>query len=125
MPSAATAVLAHTEKYDLSAAGLLHWTLFDVRRVNGTTDVEENAQALRPRRSSAGAAMRPLRRRVLKKDGRVIRAGADPRASQVAHADLSQLEQGDIVEALYEGWAVILGDNTTQIGVDTPDLRGA
>ena len=118
LPNAATAVLTHTERYDLTAAGLLHWTLFDVRRVNGTTDVEENAQASAPQ-IVGRSAMRPVRRRVLKKDGRVTEPEQTPRASQ-AHADLSQLEQGDVVEAFYEGWAVP-GD-TTQVGVDTPDL---
>jgi hypothetical protein len=118
LANAATAVLAHAETYDLSPTGLLHWTLFDVRRVSGTTDVEENAQAAAPQ-IVGRSAMRPLRRRILKKDGRVTEPDRAPRASQ-AHADLSQLEQGDLVEAIYEGWA-IPGD-TTQIGVDTPDL---
>jgi hypothetical protein len=40
LPSSATAVLAHTERYEITADGLLHWLLFDVRRVSGTTDVE-------------------------------------------------------------------------------------
>ncbi len=118
LPSAATAILAHAEKYELSPAGLLHWTLFDVRRVSGTTDVEENAQAAAPQ-VAGRSAMRPLRRRILKRDGRVVEPEQTPRAAQ-AHADLSQLEQGDTVEAIYEGWAV--PGETAQIGVDTPDL---
>jgi hypothetical protein len=118
LPSAATAVLAHEERYDLSAAGLLHWVLFDVRRVSGTTDVEQNAQAGEPQ-IWGRSTLRPLRRRILKKDGRVIEPEQTPHASQ-AHADLSQLEQGDLIEAIYEGWAVP-GD-TMQMGVDTPDL---
>ncbi len=118
LPNAATAVLAHTETYELSADGLLHWILFDVRRVSGTTDVEENAQAAAPQ-IAGRSAVRPLRRRILKKDGRVIEPDQTPRASQ-AHADLSQLEQGDAVEAVYEGWAI--PGELTQIGVDTPDL---
>ncbi len=118
LPSAATAVLAHKERYEVSADGLLHWQLFDVRRVNGTTDVEENAQAAAPELWGR-AATRALRRRIFKKDGRILEPDRAPRASQ-AHADLSQLEQGDVVEAIYDGWS-IPGD-TGDIGIDTPDL---
>ena len=118
MPNSATAVLAHTERYEITKEGLLHWLLFDVRRVSGTTDVEENAQAGGP--SVWGrAAMRALRRRILKKDGRVLEPDRTPHASQ-EHADLSQLEQGDAVEAVYEGWSSP-GD-TGDLGIDTPDL---
>jgi len=118
MPSAATAVLAHNERYEVSASGLVHWVLFDVRRVSGTTDVEENAQAAAPDVWGRGS-MRALRRRILKHDGRTIEPDRTPRASQ-AHADLSQLEQGDIVEALYEGYA--LPGDAGDVGIDTPDL---
>lgn len=118
LPSAATAVLAHTERYDLDASGLLRWVLFDVRRVSGTTDVEENAQAAAPTVWGRGA-VRALQRRILKRDGRVLEPDQTPRASQ-GHADLSQLEQGDIVEAVYEGWA--LPGDTWDLGLDTPDL---
>ena len=118
LPSSATAVLAHTERYEITADGLLHWLLFDVRRVSGTTDVEDNAQAAAP--SIWGrAALRALRRRVLKKDGRILEPDRAPHASQ-DHADLSQLEQGDAVEAIYEGWA--LPGDTGDLGIDTPDL---
>ncbi len=118
MPNSATAVLAHTERYEITQDGLLHWLLFDVRRVSGTTDVEENAQAGGP--SVWGrAAMRALRRRILKKDGRILEPDRTPHASQ-EHADLSQLEQGDAVEAIYEGWSTP-GD-TGDLGIDTPDL---
>ncbi|HEY3817963.1 MAG TPA: hypothetical protein VGL81_12370 [Polyangiaceae bacterium] len=118
LPSAATAVLAHTERYDVQPTGLVHWLLFDVRRVSGTTDVEENAQASAPDVWGHGTA-RALRRRIMKRDGRILEPDPTPRASQ-AHADLSQLEQGDVVEAVYEGWS-IPGD-TGDIGIDTPDL---
>ena len=118
LPSAATAVLAHTERYDVQPSGLVHWLLFDVRRVSGTTDVEENAQASAPDVWGHGTA-RALRRRIMKRDGRILEPDPTPRASQ-AHADLSQLEQGDVVEAVYEGWS-IPGD-TGDIGIDTPDL---
>jgi hypothetical protein len=118
LSTSATAVLAHQEKYDVAASGLARWVLFDVRRVSGTTDVEQNAQAAAADVWGRGAS-RALRRRIFKRDGRVIEPERTPHASQ-AHADLSQLEQGDIVEAIYEGWA-IPGD-TGDIGIDTPDL---
>jgi tetratricopeptide (TPR) repeat protein len=118
MPSAATLVLAHTERYEVSPAGLVHWLLFDVRRVSGTTDVDQNAQAAAPEIWGRGA-MRAVRRRILKKDGRIVEPDRTQRASQ-AHADLAQLEQGDFVEALYEGYA--LPGDTGDIGIDTPDL---
>jgi hypothetical protein len=118
LPGAATAVLGHLERYDVGASGLVRWTLFDVRRVSGTTDVEENAQAAAPELWGR-AAMRALRRRIFKRDGRVLEPERTPRASQ-AHADLSQLEQGDIVEAIYEGW--LLPGDTGDIGIDTTDL---
>ena len=118
LASAATAVLAHRERYDVSPDGLTHWVLFDVRRVSGTTDVEENAQAPAPELWGRAAA-RALRRRIFKRDGRVLEPDRAPHASQ-AHADLSQLEQGDIVEAVYEGWC--LPSDTGDLGIDSPDL---
>jgi hypothetical protein len=118
LPNAATAVLTHSERYAIASSGLLHWTLLDVRRVSGTTDVDQNAQAAAPDVWGRGAA-RALRRRIFKRDGRVLEPDRTPHASQ-AHADLSQLEQGDIVEAIYEGWA--LPGDTGDLGVDTPDL---
>ncbi|MCL2449331.1 MAG: hypothetical protein FWD17_10310, partial [Polyangiaceae bacterium] len=118
LPNAGTAVLIHTERYEVSPQGLTHWLLFDVRRVSGTTDVEENAQTAMPD-IWARATTRALRRRILKRDGRIVEPDRTPHASQ-AHADLSQLEQGDVVEAIYEGWA--LPSDTGDIGIDTPDL---
>jgi len=118
LASSATAVLTHTERYDVSAEGLVHWLLFDVRRVSGTTDVEENAQAPMPAVWGRGAA-HAIRRRILKKDGRVLEPDRAPHASQ-DHADLSQLEQGDAIEAIYEGFA--LPSDTGDIGIDTPDV---
>ncbi len=115
---AATAVLLHEERYDLSEGGLLRFVLVDARRVTGTTDVEDNAAAYPP--SLAGrSTMRILRRRIYKKDGRVIEPERAPNASQ-AHADLAQLEAGDAVLAIYEGWA--LPGETGDVGFDTPDL---
>ena len=92
--------------------------MFDLRRVTGTTDVEDNAQAAAPDVWGRGA-MRALRRRIFKRDGRVLEPERTPAASQ-EHADLSQLEQGDTIEAIYEGW--LLPSDTGDIGIDTPDL---
>ena len=120
LPSAATAVLAHDERYDVSAVGLLHFVLYDVRRVSGTTDVEENAQA-DPPEMIGHTTMRILRRRIFKKDGRVIEPERAPGGGAAqAHADLTQLEEGDIVEAVYEGWT--LPGETGNVAIDTPDL---
>jgi hypothetical protein len=118
MPNAATAILAHVERYSVGELGLARWVLFDVRRVSGTTDVEENAQAAAPEVWGRGV-MRALRRRIFKRDGRVLEPERTPGASQ-AHADLSQLEQGDVIEAIYEGW--LLPGDTGDLGIDTPDL---
>jgi hypothetical protein len=118
LPSAATAVLAHTERYDIEPSGLLRWLLFDVRRVNGTTDVDENAQAAAPDVWGRPTA-RILRRRVFKHDGRVLDPEPASGASD-ARGRLTQVEQGDIVEAIYEGWS--LPGDTGDLGVDTPDM---
>jgi hypothetical protein len=120
LPTAPTAVLVRDERYSIDATGLLHYVLFDVRRVNGTTDVDENAQASAPAIDGRAVA-RSLRRRILKKDGRVLEPDSTPNASQ-AHAELSQLEQGDAIEAIYEGWS--LPGETGDLGIDTPDLLG-
>lgn len=118
LTNAATAVLAHQERYDIEASGLTHFVMLDVRRVMGTTDVESNAQANAPLLYGRDT-VRILRRRIFKKDGRILLPDATPRAAQ-SHADLSQLEAGDAVEAIYEGWG-IPGD-MGNIGIDTPDL---
>jgi hypothetical protein len=118
LPNAATAVLVHVERYEVGDTGLTRWLLFDVRRVSGTTDVEDNAQAAVPDVWGRGS-MRALRRRIFKRDGRVLEPEPAPAAPQ-EHADLSQLEQGDIVEAIYEGW--LLPSDTGDLGIDTPDL---
>ena len=115
---AATAVLTHTERYDIAQDGTTHFVMLDVRRVSGTTDVEENAAADNPD-ITGKATMRILRRRIYKKDGRVLEPDRAPNAAQ-AHADLAQLEAGDAVMAIYEGWAV--PSDTGDIGIDTPDL---
>jgi hypothetical protein len=118
LANAATAILAHKERYDVSANGLVHFVLFDVRRVNGTTDVDTNAQAGAPMLYGRDM-VRILRRRIFKKDGRIVLPDPTPRASQ-SHADLSQLEAGDAVEAIYEGWT--LPSDNGNVTIDTPDM---
>jgi hypothetical protein len=118
LANAATAVLAHRERYDVESTGLVHFTMLDVRRVMGTTDVESNAQAGAPMLAGKDS-VRVLRRRIFKKDGRIVLPDRTPNASQ-SHADLSQLEAGDAVEAIYEGWG--LPNETGNVGIDTPDL---
>jgi hypothetical protein len=118
LANAATAVLAHKERYDIEASGLMHFTMMDVRRVMGTTDVESNAQASAPMLMGRDT-VRILRRRIFKKDGRIVLPDRTPNAAQ-SHADLSQLEAGDAVEAIYEGWG--LPNETGNLGIDTPDL---
>ncbi|MEO8874367.1 MAG: hypothetical protein ABI461_02170, partial [Polyangiaceae bacterium] len=115
---AATAMLKHVERYEVSEHGLVHFTMLDVRRVNGTSDVDENAQA-DPPDLDGRTSFRILRKRIFKKDGRILEPDSAPNASQ-SHADLSQLEQGDAVEAVYEGWGI--PGETGDIGIDTPDL---
>ena len=118
LSNAATAVLKHTEQYVIGDGGLLRYTLYDLRRVSGTTDVEQGAQA-------GGALIegretrRILRRRIHKPDGRVLEPDKASNASQ-EHSDLSQLEKGDYVEQILEGWA--LPGASGQLVVDTPDM---
>ncbi|HEY1960259.1 MAG TPA: hypothetical protein VGH28_31835 [Polyangiaceae bacterium] len=118
LAGAATAILAHTERYDVGDDGLVRYVYFDVRRVSGTTDIEENAAAPPPNVAGRGT-MKVLRRRIHKRDGRVLEPERNPGAAQ-SHAELAQLEQGDIVEALYEG--ISIPSETGDIGIDTPDL---
>lgn len=118
LAGAATAVLAHDERYEVTANGVLHVRILDVRRVMGTADVEANAQAPAPMLYGKDS-LRILRRRIFKKDGRIVLPDETPNAAQ-SHADLSQLEAGDAVEAIYEGFG-IPGD-AGNLGFDTPDL---
>lgn len=118
LANAATAVLAHDERYDVEPTGLVRFTMLDVRRVMGTADVESNAQASAPMLVGKDT-VRILRRRIFKKDGSIILPDRTPHAAQ-SHADLSQLEAGDAVEAIYEGFSV--PGEMGNVGVDTPDL---
>jgi hypothetical protein len=117
LPGAGTAVLRHVERYGVDASGLVHFFLYDLRRVSGTTDVAQGATVYGP--SIEGrSSVRLLRKRIHKRDGRVLEPDAAANASQ--QSDLSQLEQGDYVEQIAEGWA--LPGDTGQILIDTPDL---
>lgn len=117
LPGAGTAVLRHTERYDIDASGLVHVVLYDLRRVSGTTDVAQGAVAYGPG-IEGRSAVRLLRKRIHKRDGRVLEPDAAANAQQAS--DLSQLEQGDYIEMIVEGWA--LPGDTGQLVIDTPDL---
>jgi hypothetical protein len=117
MPGAATAVLRHLERYSIDASGLVRYTTYDLRRVSGTTDVAQGAMSFGPM-LEARVAPRLLRRRIHKRDGRMLEPDAAANASQ--WSDLSQLEQGDYVEQIVEGWA--LPNDSGHLVLDTPDL---
>jgi hypothetical protein len=117
LPGAATAVLRHMERYELENSGLCHYLLYDLRRVSGTTDVATGGVTYGPLIEGRGAP-RLLRRRIHKRDGRVLEPDAAANAAQIS--DLSQLEQGDYVEQIAEGW--VLPGDTGQLVIDTPDL---
>jgi hypothetical protein len=118
MPDAGTAVLRHVERYDLAESGLLRYVVYDLRRVSGTTDVAEGAVSYGPV-IEANATQRLLRRRIHKKDGRIVEPDQVAMAAQ-SHSDLSQLEQGDYVEQVLEGYCI--PDAGGQMVIDTPDL---
>ncbi|MCU0680665.1 MAG: hypothetical protein MUF34_00105 [Polyangiaceae bacterium] len=116
--TAATVVIAHDERYDIDASGLLRAIIYDVRRVAGTSDVEQGVGgtlALVLGRD----VRRALRRRIFKPDGRVLEPDRASNAAQ-GDADLSQLEPGDYVEQLVELYA--LPNRAGQLVVDGPDL---
>ncbi|WP_437286879.1 hypothetical protein [Sorangium sp. So ce406] len=118
LPGAATAVLRHVERFTISPDGLVHYVTYDLRRVSGTTDVAQGAVAYGPLIEGRGAA-RLLRRRIHKRDGRILAPDAAANAAQ-EHSDLSQLEQGDYVEQVTEGYA--LPGDSGQLVIDTWDL---
>jgi hypothetical protein len=115
---AATLVLEHSERYAIAASGLMRYTVYDLRRVFGTTDVEGGAQAGSPLIEGRDVR-RTLRRRIHKPDGRILEPDRASYASQ-GHADLSQLEAGDYIEQIVEGFA--LPGASGQLVIDTPDL---
>ncbi|HLM72275.1 MAG TPA: hypothetical protein VK459_06280, partial [Polyangiaceae bacterium] len=117
MPGAATAVLRHLERYAIDDAGLVRYTTYDLRRVSGTTDVAQGAMSFGPMLEGRSAP-RLLRRRIHKRDGRMLEPDAAANAAQ--WSDLSQLEQGDYVEQIVEGWG--LPNDSGHLVLDTPDL---
>lgn len=118
VPGAATLVLRHIERYEIEPDGLLHYIGYDLRRVSGTTDVAMGAAAYGPMIEGRGNP-KLLRRRIHKKDGRVLSPDQAAFAAQ-GHSDLSQLEQGDYVEQILEGYS--LPSDTGQLVIDTADL---
>lgn len=117
LPGAATAVLRHAERYQIDASGLVHFVTYDLRRVSGTTDVAGGGVTYGPTVDGRGAP-KLLRKRIHKVDGRVLEPDAAANAAQAS--DLSQLEAGDYVEQITEGWS--LPGDTGQLVIDTPDL---
>lgn len=118
LPGAGIAVLDHSETYDIAPTGLVHYTLYDLRRVSGTTDVAYGTYTYGPI-IEGRTASRLLRRRIHKRDGRVLEPDAAAFAQQ-GGSDLSQLETGDYVEQITEGWC--LPNDMGQLTIDTPDL---
>jgi hypothetical protein len=118
LPGAGTAVLRRIESYRLHASGLLHYQVYDLRRVSGTTDVDEGTWMGLPMIEGRVQA-RMLRRRIYKKDGRVIDPDSTARGQQ-GNTELAQLQTGDYVEALVAGWG--LPDENGQLTVDSPDV---
>jgi len=116
-PGAAAAVLRHSERYQIDASGLVHFVTYDLRRISGTTDVAGGGVTYGPA-VDGRASQRLLRKRIHKSDGRVLEPDAAANAAQAS--DLSQLEAGDYVEQIAEGWA--LPGDTGQLVIDTPDL---
>ncbi len=117
LPGAGTAVLRHIERYDVNARGLLFYWTYDLRRLSDTEDVASGAEADDPRVMGKWAS-RVLRRRIHKRDGRVLDPDPNAHGTQ-GHTDLSQLEKGDYVERIAIGWA--LPEEHGQLVVDGPD----
>lgn len=117
-PDAGTLVLGREERYELSADGYLHATVFDVRRLAGTQDVESNATAGVAATSGGIGWMSKTLHRIHKADGSIVEP--DRIAAAQAGAELSQIEPGDYVELVSEGWFVARADGTFDL--DTADL---
>lgn len=116
--TAATLVLLHSERYEIAPDGLLRAVLHDVRKVSGTTDVEQGVGGVSF--SLVGRDLRKLlRRRIHKRDGRLLEPDAAAMAAQ-GNSDLSQLEPGDYVEQISEAW--VLPDRAGHLVIDTQDL---
>ncbi len=117
MAGAATAVLRHVEHYGLDDDGLLHVFTYDLRRVSGTTDVEQSASGMGAYIEGRGTGT-TLRRRIYKKDGRVLEPDTADRSQ--TGGDLSQLEQGDYVEEITT--AYYLPTEGGELTIDTNDV---
>jgi hypothetical protein len=115
---AGVVVRRHRERFEQLSASVFRGVYYDLRTINGTTDVAEHADAPTPM-ITGEVASTLLRRRILKPDGRVIEPDPNPNASQ-GHADLSQLQPGDSVEVAMEFW--FRPDEDGNVGVYTPDL---
>jgi hypothetical protein len=100
---AATLVLAHRESYAIDRDGLLRYTVYNLRRVSGTADVRSIAE-VGPQDVLGREQRRTLRQRIFKPDGRVL--DPEPRVGQQRRTDLSQLEPGDYLEEITQGFSV-------------------
>lgn len=118
MPGAATLVLKHVEQYGLDESGFLTTLFYDLRRVAGTTDVDQASFVAPPAIDGRGGDFL-IRRRIHKKDGRVLEPDAARGALQ-GGSDLSQLEQGDYVEIVRIGF--FSPNAQAELTIDTPDL---
>jgi hypothetical protein len=118
---AATLVLVHREAYEVKTSGLLRYTVYSLRRVSGSADVRSIGE-VGPQAISGRQLHRSLRRRIFKPDGRIL----DPEpqvGGEQRRTDLSQLEPGDYLEEIGQGFSVPLamGD----LSIQTQDLLPA
>jgi hypothetical protein len=118
---AGTLILGRDERYDVSPDGFVHAVIWDVRRLAGTQDVESNATAGVAGTSGGNGWMSRTIHRIHKADGTVVEP--DRIAAAQAGAELSQIEPGDYVELVSEGWFVAKADGTFDL--DTADLLPA
>lgn len=117
-PDAGTLILGREERYKLTPDGFLHAVVFDVRRLNGTQDVESNASAGVAGTSGGSGWMGRTIHRIHKANGSIVEP--DRIAAAQAGAELSQIEPGDYVELVSEGWFMARADGTFDL--DTADL---
>lgn len=120
-PDAGTLVLAREETYEVEPDGFVHAVVYDLRRLSGTQDVDSNAVA-RVGSTSAGAGwLGRTMHKIHKADGTIVEP--DRIAAAQAGAELSQIEPGDYVELVSEGWFLARPDGA--LDLDTPDLLPA
>jgi len=120
-PDAGTFILGRDERYDVYPDGFVHAVLWDVRRLAGTQDVEANATAGVAGTSGGLGWMSRTIHRIHKADGTIVEP--DRIAAAQAGAELSQIEPGDYVELVSEGWFAARADGTFDL--DTADLLPA